>query len=81
MRGAVNNSFTLRRELESFKLSTGRISEKINAVADIWQDSNYASLQIQISELAKNSKTVIERGESTCSNIDRFFAIAIEEVR
>ena len=77
----VNNySSVLRKELDSFKLSTARISEKINGANDIWRDSNYASLQTQIGELAKKSRTVIERGERACSCIDNFFAIAAEEV-
>ena len=73
-------SSALRREIESFKLSTMKISEKINGVSDIWQDSNYASLQTQISELAKNSRIVIENGEIACSGVDKFFSIATEGV-
>ena len=76
----MNNSFTLKKELESFKLSTGKISEKINGVGDIWRDNNYVLLQTQIAELAKKSKMVIESGERACSSIDRFFAIAAEKV-
>ena len=75
------NAFSmLQRELKDFKLSTGKISEKINGVGDIWKDSNYASLQTQIGELAKKSRTVIENGERACSSIDKFFAIAAEKV-
>ena len=70
----------LQRELEGFKLSTGKISEKINGVGDIWKDRNYASLQTQIGELAKKSRTVIENGERACSSIDKFFAIAAEKI-
>ena len=75
-----SKSSALRKELESFKLSTSKISEKLNGVSDIWQDSNYASLQTQISELAKASRTVIESGERVCINADKFFKIAAEEV-
>ena len=75
-----NNASYLRKELESFKLSTIKISEKINGVSDIWGDSNYASLQVQISELAKTSRMVIESGEKVCSSTDKFFAISTEEV-
>jgi len=71
----------LRREIENFKLSTGKISEKLNNANDIWNDSNYISLQTQVGELAKNSKTVIENGDRSCSSIDKFFAIAAEEVK
>jgi len=74
------NASGLRREIESFKFATGKISEKINGVSDIWRDSNYVLLQTQIGELAKKSKTVIESGERACANIDRFFVIAAEEV-
>ena len=73
-------SSALRNELEVFRLSTGRLSRSINGVGDIWKDNNYASLQVQISELAKKSKTVIESGDRTCSSIDKFFSIAAEEV-
>ena len=76
----MNNSFALRKEIEGFKLSTGKISEKINGVGDIWRDNNYASLQTQIGELAKTSRTVIESSERACSSIDKFFNIATEEV-
>ena len=75
-----SNASALKKELESFKLSTGKISEKINSVWSIWSDSNYASLQARIGELAKMSKIVIESGEKACSSIDKFFAIAAEEV-
>jgi len=77
---STSNSTILRKEIENFKLSTGKISEKLNNVSDIWKDSNYTSLQTQIGELAKNSKMVIESGERTCSNIDKFYAISAEEV-
>ena len=75
-----NYSSVLRKELDSFKLSTIRISEKINGVSDIWGDKNYSSLQTQIGDLAKKSRTVIESGERACSFINKFFAIAAEEV-
>ena len=61
--------------------STRKISEKINSVGDLWRDSNYASLQKQIGELAQNSKTVIEGGDRACSSIDKFFQIAEEDVK
>ena len=76
----TGQSSALRKEIESFKIATGKISNKINGVGDIWRDSNYASLQAQIGELAKKSKTVIENGENVCANADRFFSIAVEEV-
>ena len=77
---ANNHASALKRELEGFKLSTGKISEKINSVGSFWSDGNYASLQARIGELAKMSKIVIESGEKACSSIDKFFAIVAEEV-
>ena len=74
----AGESSALRKELEGFKLSTGKISDRINGVGDIWKDSNYASLQKQIGELAKKSRMVIESGERICSDTDKFFAIAAE---
>jgi len=76
----AGESSALRREIENFKLSTGKISEKINGAGDIWRDSNYASLQAQIGELAKKSRTVIENSDKACSSIEKFFSIAAEEV-
>ena len=76
----AGESLVLRRELENFKSSSGKISEKINGAGDIWRDSNYASLHTQIGELAKKSRMVIENGDRACSSIDRFFSIAVEEV-
>ena len=76
----AGESSALRRELEGFKSSTGKISEKINGVGDIWKDNNYASLQVQIGELAKKVKIVIENGDRACSSIDRFFSIVEEDV-
>jgi len=73
-------SSALKKELEGFKMSTGKISEKINSVSDIWKDSNYASLQSQIGELAKKVKVVIENGDKVCSSIDKFFSIVAEDV-
>jgi len=74
------NASGLRKEIDGFRLATGKISEKINGVSDIWRDSNYASLQTQIGELAKKSKTIIESGERACTSIDKFFAVAVEDV-
>ena len=74
------NSTALRKELENFRLSTGKISKGINGVGDIWGDGNYALLHVQIGELAKNSKAVIESGERVCSSADRYFAVADEDV-
>jgi len=76
----VNHSSAIRKELDGFRLSTGKISEKINGVSEVWKDSNYASLQAQIGELAKKSKAVIEYSEKACSSINRFFAIVEEKV-
>ena len=76
----VRESSALRKELDGFKFSTGKISEKIDGVGDIWRDSNYASLQVQIGDLAKKSKAVIENGDRVCSSVDKFFSIAAEEV-
>jgi len=77
----TDSSSSLRRELEGFKASTRKISERINGVGDIWNDSRYSSLQTQIGELAKKSKTVIEGGERACSSIDRFFTIVGESIQ
>ena len=76
----AGESAALRKELERFKIATGKLSQKINGVGEIWRDGNYASLQTQIGELAKNSKTVIENGNNACSSIDKFFSIAAEKV-
>ena len=71
----------LKREIESFKQSTSRLSDKINSVGEIWQDANFASLQAQISELAKASRSVVEIGDTVSKNAERFFAITKESVR
>ena len=42
-----NHASAMKKELEGFKLSTEKISGKINAVGDIWRDGNYISLQAQ----------------------------------
>jgi len=76
----AGESSTLRRELEGFKLSTGKISERVKSVGDIWSDGSYASLKTQIEELAKKSRSVIENGNNVCISIDKFFSIAAEEV-
>ena len=77
----AGDSSALRREIEGFRQATGKISERINGVGDIWKDSNYASLQKQIGELAKKSKTINEYGDRACSSIDKFFTISAEEVK
>ena len=46
----ANNSSALKKEIESFKLSTMKISDKINSVSNIWNDNNFSSLQTQMSE-------------------------------
>ena len=74
------HSSALRKELESFRLSTIKLGENINSVSNLWKDSNYNSLHAKISELAKASKTVIESGERTCQSVDKFFNIAAEIV-
>ena len=37
----------LKREIESFKQFTNKLSDKTNSVGDIWQDANFASLVIR----------------------------------
>ena len=73
-------SLKLRKELESFKQSTGKLSSKINEVNDVWNDDNYAMLQTRIIELSKQTKTVIVNGDRACVDIDKFFSIADEPV-
>ena len=76
----MGSSSSLKRELEVFKSATGIISDKINGINEFWNDNVYSSLQTSIRELAKNSKSVIESGDKACASIDRFFAIAAEDV-
>ena len=76
----MSESASLKRNIDDFRLSTKKISERISAAGEIWKDSNYASLQKQIGELAKSSRTVIENGEKTCAGIDKFFDIANEQI-
>ena len=70
----------IKRNIDDFRLSTRKISEKINEAGDIWRDSNYSSLHRQIGELAKASKSVIESGDRTCTSIDKFFDISGERI-
>jgi hypothetical protein len=73
-------SASIKKEIECFRLSTRRLSDKINGASDLWKDANYASLQSKMNELAQHSKTVIHEGESACRNIDVFFNIALENI-
>ena len=52
----AGESSKLQREIESFRLSTRNISDKINGAGVDWKDRNYDSLKAQIEELAKNQK-------------------------
>jgi len=76
----AGESLKIRKELETFKQSTAKLSNKINSVGELWRDEGYVSLQAQMSELAKKSRTVIEHGERACSSTEKFFTIAAEEV-
>ena len=76
----VNNALSLKKELEDFKVSTGKISDRINGVGDIWRDNHHSLLQERISDLAKASRAVIENGEKTCVCVDHFFNIVAEEI-
>jgi len=76
----MGRSANLKRNIDGFRLSAKKVSESINKVGDIWKDSNYASLQKQMGELAKASKAVIENGERTCASADKFFEIASEKI-
>jgi len=76
----ADDSLKMRKEIEAFKQSTAKLSDKINAAGDLWRDSSYSTLKVQIGELAKNSRTVVEGGERVSSSTDRFFAIAAEDV-
>ena len=75
-----NESSDLRKTIEAFKLSTRKISEKVNGVSEIWKDQSYANLQEQMGVLAKNSRAVIEYGDKTCASVDKFFEIASEKI-
>jgi len=76
----MSESANLKRNIDSFRLSTKKISERIRGVGDIWRDNNYSSLQKQMGELARASKSVIESGDKTCTSIDKFFDIASEKI-
>ena len=76
----MGESANIKRNIESFKAASMKIGDRINKAGDIWKDSSYASLQKQMGELAKASKSVIENGERTCGSIDKFFAIAKENI-
>jgi len=75
------HSSGVRRELEGFKQLTSKLSQKINSVGNIWSDGNYNILHSRISELAKESRHVVDNGDRACVSIDRFFTIAEETVR
>jgi len=77
----TNNLTDIKRHLEDFRLSTSKLSVKINGLSEIWNDDNCASLQAQIGELAKSSRTLIENGARACANAEKFFAIAEEKVQ
>ena len=76
----MGESSNLRRNIESFKAASMKIGDQVNNVSGIWRDSNFASLQKQMGELAKASRSIMENGERTCRSIDKFFAIANENV-
>ena len=76
----AGTSSDIKKELDNFTLSSRKIGEKISGIGEIWRDSNYASLQSQIGELAKESRKVIETGSDACASIDKFDAIAMESV-
>jgi len=76
----MSESANLKRNINSFRLSAKKVSDKINNTGDIWKDKNYSALQKQMGELAKVSKSVIDNGERTCASTDKFFAIANERI-
>ena len=76
----MSESANLKKNIDSFRLSAKKVSDKINIASDIWKDSSYAALKKQMGELAKVSKSVIENGEKTCANTDKFFVIANERI-
>jgi len=76
----MSESANLKRNIDSFRLSAKKVSDKINNTGDIWKDKNYSALQKQMGELAKASKSVIDNGERTCASADKFFAIANERI-
>ena len=76
----MSESSVIRRSIDDFRLSTIRVSDRINDAGDIWKDSKYISLHRQMGELAKASKAVIESGDRTCKSIDNFTVIANERI-
>jgi len=76
----MNVSANLKRDIDDFKLSSRKISQKISNTGDIWKDENYTSLQKQMGELAKASRSVIENGERVYTSADKFFEIANEKI-
>jgi len=80
MEQGMSESANLKRNIEGFQQNTRKMGDRINNASDIWKDSNYSSLQKQMGELAKASKSVIENGERACASIDKFFNIASERI-
>jgi len=77
----INESTLLKKEIDYFQVSTGKLSQKINGVGNLWQDKNYITLQKQINELAKMSRVVLENGSRASKSISLFITTANEDVR
>ena len=75
----MQDSSGMRKNIETFQNCVRELSEGLSGVSGIWKDEKYHQISEVFSEVANNSKSVIENGSKCCFAFDSFMIIANEK--
>ncbi len=75
----MQDSSNMRRNIEAFQNCVRGLSEGLSGASGIWKDEKYHQISEAFSNVANNSKSVIENGSKCCSAFDNFMSIANEK--
>ena len=75
----MQDGSNMRKNIEAFQNCVRGLSNGLSNVSGIWQDEKYRQISDAFSEVANNSKYVIENGLKCCTALDSFTSIANEK--
>lgn len=72
----MSSTNTINLAVDKFKNSVKKLSNQINGVGMDWNDEKHAKLKALISDIANNSKTVVNSANAFSSTVSQFESIS-----
>ncbi len=79
MGGIMQDSSSMRKNIESFHDCVLGLTKGLADVSGIWKDEKYSDLSKAFTTVANDSRAVIESGSRCCTKFDNFMSIANEK--